>query len=120
MTKPKLMSNAEAAARLGMKEREIFSVEPHSHGTVVVTTDGTKTLLCDVPDGEGHTGIMLLERPDGRARDDAQPSYTIPVFAPSEDAEVDEIEHVDEPDTPDVDDAERVTEPAAVEKKSGK
>lgn len=114
-----IMSVEEAARRLGAKVSEVVSVQAHSHGTVVVMAAGTKTLLCDVPDGEGKTGIMLLERPDAeRLRDDAKAPPMGPVFAPSGPKEEAELEHIDEPTG--IGDGEHVTEPTAVEKKAAK
>lgn len=116
-TEDTVMTVEEAARRLGAKPREIYSVAAHSHGTVVVTTDGTKTLICDVPDGEGKTGVMLLERPDGLPRDaEDAPVVSGPIFAPAGEDELDEIAHIDEPLVDG--DGEHVVEPVAVEKKS--
>lgn len=55
---------AVAARLAGISARDVVATYDHEHGTVVVTRPDTHLLVCDVPDGEGKTGLMLLRKPN--------------------------------------------------------
>lgn len=80
----------ETAARLlNISARDVVRSYDHDHGTVVVTRPDTHHLLCEVPDGEGKTGHLLLRKPNP----DLQ--YALPVFVePDPDAPADDTDQV--------------------------
>ena len=57
------MDKAQAAQTLGMAEREIVSVQGSKPGPIIQTLDGNAYIVCDKPDGNGHTGVMYLVPP---------------------------------------------------------
>lgn len=70
------ITTADAARLMSLPEAEIAAVEDHPHGDVIVTTDGVRNINCTVPDANGATGLMFLEKPNPDGH------YAWPVFAP--------------------------------------
>lgn len=62
-TSPELLQRV--AELMGMKEREITSAVPTEHGIVVITHDGTRSIIVpeDKPDGLGQTGVLCWPLP---------------------------------------------------------
>lgn len=86
------ITKAEAAARLGIKEREVASAVHAPEGVLITTVAGVVyvDVPADRPDGDGKTGLMFrrLPNPDG--------VYSFPCFVPVPPPEVGD---------PDLDDA---------------
>jgi hypothetical protein len=74
------MDRTQAAARLGIKEREVRDVLDSPAGVVIVTTDGVSYIDVpeDRPDVDGKTGLMFLSAPKEGY------SYAFPIFAQPE------------------------------------
>lgn len=82
------LSHAAAAARLGMPEREIITVQPVPGGHAVQTHDGSWTLITDAglefnvdaPTGPSTTSTAgSIEAPAGGGEEDAPPAGTTAV-----------------------------------------
>lgn len=58
-----MLTIAEAAALLGMKESEVVDVADSPAGDLITTVGGTVLLNCEVPDADGKTGLMYLAAP---------------------------------------------------------
>lgn len=73
------MNKSEAAARLGIPEREVLEVTDSKVGTLVQTFDGNTYIVLpdDSPDAKGNTGVLFFVAP--------HPKYDeangIPVYA---------------------------------------
>jgi len=57
------LTRLSAAEDLGMKPSEVIDVADHPLGRLVTTHDGCKTLLADLPDSLGQTGLLYVRRP---------------------------------------------------------
>ncbi len=66
----------EAAQVLGMKKREVLSVQDSPAGPVIETFDGCAYIVVpdDLPDAAGRTGLMLFRAPS------ANGSWAMPVY----------------------------------------
>lgn len=74
------LTTDQAAARLGMKDREILEVRAHPCGTVIRTHDGNRVIVIDeaTPDANGVTGLAWFVAPTDRWADPRFPVFADP------------------------------------------